>query len=292
MQTIHFTPYSRKYQSTVLQFVFDNQRTHTHLDWYRVGHWLQVYNPTMHLAWEGDKLVGFMAFSPVLRGQTWLRLAAIADEYPIMPTMRLLWESLTPTLRAQGATHIWILLVNPWLNPFVKTLEFDYMEDVVTMHRRSQELPVLRPHDVTLRLAYPEDYQIVMEIDHSAFIPAWQMHKPDVRQALRTSAMSTLAMYDGEIVGYQISTRHHNNGHLARIGVRPNIQGKGIGTILLHHLISQFERRFVQTMTVNTQFSNHQSQALYQRFGFMRNGFDLPTWRYTFPDSSIEETSS
>ena len=58
------------------------------------------------------------------------------------------------------------------------------------------------------------------------------------------------------------------------------MQGKRVGAILLHDLLTRFSKRGVQTMTVNTQASNIISQRLYQRYKFFRNGFDLPIWQY------------
>jgi ribosomal protein S18 acetylase RimI-like enzyme len=48
---------------------------------------------------------------------------------------------------------------------------------------------------------------------------------------------------------------------------------------LLHHLVQTLNKRGVRSITVNTQDSNVRSQRLYQRYGFERNGFDLPVWQ-------------
>jgi ribosomal protein S18 acetylase RimI-like enzyme len=88
----------------------------------------------------------------------------------------------------------------------------------------------------------------------------------------------TVAERDSAIIGYQLSTLYFDGGHLARLAVHPSAQGGGVGAALLHDLIQRFMRRGVGSITVNTQASNTRSQRLYQRFGFERNGYDLPVW--------------
>ena len=104
------------------------------------------------------------------------------------------------------------------------------------------------------------------------------MNATDIRLSQRQAASCTLALHDEEIVGYEIASRHHTAGHLARLAVHPKIQGKRVGQVLLNNLLTRFVKRGVKSMTVNTQASNIRSQRLYERYGFLRNGFDLPVW--------------
>ncbi len=80
------------------------------------------------------------------------------------------------------------------------------------------------------------------------------------------------------MVGYQLSTLYRDGLHLARLATLPEVQGQGIGGVLLGQLIDQFARRGVLSVTVNTQRSNLQSQRLYQRYGFDLTGLDMDVW--------------
>lgn len=64
-----------------------------------------------------------------------------------------------------------------------------------------------------------------------------------------------------------------------RLAVLPQVQGQRVGAALLHDLITRFARRSIHLMSVNTQSSNSRSRALYTRFGFRPNGYDLPYFR-------------
>ncbi|NJR12620.1 GNAT family N-acetyltransferase [bacterium] len=149
-------------------------------------------------------------------------------------------------------------------------------EDVVTLYRNAMALPPLTDAaNIQVRDAYLEDAPLLLHFDHLAFAPPWQMPLEDLRQAVRQAASATIISWQGEPLGYQISTRHHGSGHLARIAIHPNGQGRGLGAALLDDTLRRFLRRGVRSVTVNTQASNTRSQHLYERYDFRRNGFDL-----------------
>jgi ribosomal protein S18 acetylase RimI-like enzyme len=62
------------------------------------------------------------------------------------------------------------------------------------------------------------------------------------------------------------------------LAILPAAQGQGVGAQLLSDMVMRFTRRGFRSFTVNTQETNERSQRLYQRFGFVRNGYDLPVW--------------
>ena len=92
------------------------------------------------------------------------------------------------------------------------------------------------------------------------------------------ASSATIATLDGEVIGYQLSTRQDEVGHLARLAIHPAHRRKGIASALLHHLMDDFWQRGVTDLSVNTQMSNLPSQRLYERYGFFRNGYDLELW--------------
>jgi ribosomal protein S18 acetylase RimI-like enzyme len=69
-------------------------------------------------------------------------------------------------------------------------------------------------------------------------------------------------------------------GHLARLATRPDFQRLGIGTTLLHDLLTQFVRRGALRITVNTQQDNKHSISIYEKAGFVRTGEAYPVYLY------------
>jgi ribosomal-protein-alanine N-acetyltransferase len=272
--------YERQFRQDILSLLFYSHRTHTHLDWYQTGQWLDMPHNAIQLAYDKDKLVAVLGISAPLNHASWLRFALVAQGYDAAILFNSLWQSLQVWLHAQQVRLVSVLVINTWLNAYLPAMGFHFVEDVVTLHRIDSDMPSLPSHSLQLRNGYVEDIRSIVAVDHAAFAPPWQMSALDIRNSQRLAASCTVALYNGKIIGYEISTRHHTSGHLARLAVRPEMQGQKVGSVLLHNLLTKFSRRGVRSMTVNTQQSNLRSQRLYTRYGFRRNGFDLPIWEY------------
>ena len=87
-------------------------------------------------------------------------------------------------------------------------------------------------------------------------------------------------MINGEIIGYQLSTRNSFGTHLARLAVAPNHQGRGIGYLLVQDLLNQTRRAGLYRLTVNTQNDNRTSLALYHKIGFELSGERYTVFTY------------
>lgn len=289
--THEITGYERRYRQAVEDLLFHSYRVHTHLDWHSTGDWLDTHPPA-RLAWKGYRLIGVLAASEPLHGNSWIRISAIEDHAPAAPVLRALCCALAHDLCASGASRVSLLITHDWIEEYARTLGFQFDEDVVTLQRSGGNLPAPRPTSVRLRTMTPDDITHVATVDHTAFTPPWQMGTDELRQAYQISAAATVALQDDAIIGYQISTVYRDGAHLARLAVAPEAQGQGIGGILLHDAIRRFYRQGVFAMTVNTQASNHRSQRLYRAFGFRRNGYDLGVWSVAPAVLSISESYS
>jgi len=291
MISVQITPYDRRYREAIHSLLFYSRYTHVHLDWYKVAHWLETGNPTVHLAWHQQRLVGMLGAAPPLHGTSWIRLAGVDPRLNAPVIITQMWDALQADLRTQGVHSVYVLLLNNWLKPFLAELGFTFMEEVITLFRKSTIVPQNRI-ELDIHVAYHDDVIQLTSLDNATFDPPWQLSRNEMYQALRLSALCTVAKFQGRVVGYQLSTRHHTSGHLARLGVLPQAQGNGIGTQLIIDLIRRFVKRGVRSITVNTQLTNVHSQNLYYRHGFHRNGFDLPVWQFHLQPSTNRSSSS
>lgn len=172
------------------------------------------------------------------------------------------------------------MLFENWLTPFVQLLNMSYRDEVVTFVR--YHAPVLQgTSPFGLRVATMNDVPRLYAIDSQAFAPMWQMTPEDMRHARSAASTCTVALDENDIIGFQLSTAHHRNGHLARLAVLPQWQGQGVGTLLVNDMLRYFMRRHVDYVSVNTQLSNVVSQQVYRKLGFERNGYDTPIWGIT-----------
>lgn len=275
---INITPLERRYQQAVDDLLFRNYQVHTHLDWQDVTDWLHNGAGLVRLAWQGPRLMGVLGVAAPLNRTSWFRLAAVHDRASGGAVMAALWEVVAAELRAQGTESVSVLVTRAWVEQHVAELGFSFSEEIITLRRDGDLLPPSTPHELHVRLVTPADYDDICQLDHRAFEPPWQLSSPEMRLVGRVAVVFTVALLDERIIGYQVCTLYRDGAHLARLAVDPECQGQGVGRVLLADVLARFFRRRVYTMTVNTQESNLRSRRLYTRFGFQRNGYDLPVW--------------
>ena len=139
--------------------------------------------------------------------------------------------------------------------------------------------PLARNLHYFIRLMNYDDLDAVHALDFAAFEPVWQHSRDLLEIAFNDAAIATVVEDDHGILGYQVSTVNASDGHLARLAVHPRGQGSGVGYSLIQDLLSNFRRRGVPRVTVNTQTNNKASLALYQKVGFHKTGMMYPIFR-------------
>jgi ribosomal protein S18 acetylase RimI-like enzyme len=123
------------------------------------------------------------------------------------------------------------------------------------------------------------DLPWVVEADHAAFVPLWRNSLGALQRAFAQAILATVAQDEhGVIVGYQLSTGNPSGAHLARLAVRPEAQGLGVGGALAGDLLQRLRQRGPARLTVNTQDDNQVSLLLYEKLGFVRTGETFPVF--------------
>ncbi len=275
---VTITRYQRRNRQDVRDLLFRSYRMHSHLDWHETDQWLDSEDAPVRLAWSSNKLVGLLATSTPLNHTVWLRLVAVHDDAQPGPVLSALWADIVEELRGLTIHTVALLMLRDWILHYAADLGFHYVEEIVTLRRPGLPLPPEVPIPIEIRAAEEGEIGSITSVDQAAFAPPWQLTLSELRQAQRVAAMTTVAVKEREIVGYQLSTLYFDGSHLARLAVLPTAQHIGIGSALVADTLRRFVRRGVTSMTVNTQASNTRSQRLYADFGFVRNGYDLPVW--------------
>ncbi|MCC7448663.1 MAG: GNAT family N-acetyltransferase [Anaerolineae bacterium] len=275
---ITLIPYARRYQRALMRLVHNEQLLHVHLDWHTIDEWISDPAVPIYLAWFGDELIGAIAASPPLHGAAWLRMAAIDRLVDTGETLEALWSALRDRLVELGTDLVGVLIMQPELRPYVEAFGFAYHEEIVTLGRRGMQVPEPLREDVRIRHTDWREVAQVVAIDHAAFAPLWQLSEASLRMAARMAFSFTVAEMGKRIVGYQITTLHQDGVHLARLATLPDVQGIGVGGVLLGEMLNQAVRRGLISATVNTQGTNDQSQRLYNRYGFELTGLAMPVW--------------
>jgi len=110
----------------------------------------------------------------------------------------------------------------------------------------------------------------VLEVDAAAFDDFWKL---DARtfKAIASSCLHNvflLARKGGQVLGYVLGGSNGHLGYLQRLGVEPQLQGRGIGELLASHLLYDLYRHGATVAMVNTQAHNQAALNLYRSLGF------------------------
>jgi [ribosomal protein S18]-alanine N-acetyltransferase len=182
-----------------------------------------------------------------------------------------------------GVRLVGMLDVEGWMGRYVRPWGFHETNGVVTLRREFSPLPDLVPHEAAIRKASADDLPAIVQVDTAAFSPLWRYNQRDLEAAARQAATFTMIEHNNQVIGYQLSTRYAGSGHLARLAIHPDFQGRKLGGVLIHNMLHFFMAQGVPVITVNTQADNYQSQRLYTQYGFLLTGHRVPVWTLTLP---------
>ena len=117
----------------------------------------------------------------------------------------------------------------------------------------------------------------VLAVDQRAFSGFWRFDKLALKEA-KTATPSRrfrVAKLGGRVVGYAVTGRAGTRGYLQRLAVDPAVQGKGVGSMLVHDSFDWLRRRGADEALVNTQETNETALRLYERLGYRRHAQGL-----------------
>lgn len=253
-------------------------RVHRHLDWRPPLDWIGRH-PYL-VAEQSGKIVSALACPPDPPEVAWIRLFAVADGIPYTSAWGELWlaaraELSNSDLRINSA----VIPLQNWFQKLLEKSAFACTHHVVVLAWKGE--PLSPPRDISpalIRQMSQEDLPQVGVIDHEAFTMLWRHSQYSLSMALSQASIATVVSISGELAGYQISTWTTGGAHLARLAVKPQFQGIGIGYALLQDLLSRLSQRGIQYVTVNTQHNNLVSLALYKKAGFKLTGETYPVY--------------
>ncbi|HEX7975367.1 MAG TPA: GNAT family N-acetyltransferase, partial [Anaerolineales bacterium] len=239
-------PQDRQQLANLIHFEVN---VHRHLDWRPPLDW--IGHPPYLVAEMNGSLVASLACPPDPPGVAWVHLFAVAGG--IFPER--VWNVMWPTARQQliaGSDASWAAAIplQGWFRSILEESEFVQAHHVVMLSWERGSLPAAEDlPGVALRRMNFDDLPVVEQIDASSFEGVWQNSQSSLEIAYQQAAVATVAEEQGRLIGYQISTATPMGGHLARLGVVPQAQGRGIGYALVRDTLSQFQRRGARNVT-------------------------------------------
>jgi len=268
---IKVRPVRRDDQSRLANLLHFETHIHRHLDWISP---LELLDIQPFLVIEQDERIEAALSCPIDPPDVaWIRLFAASGAISHEAAWQLLWRDVLTQLREEGCKSVAAIALFKWFADMLERNKFQRVQDVIFLSwENNVEIEPLQLDSVSIRPMELDDLSMVAEIDQAAFKPIWRNSLQSLVAAYEQSQIATVAEASGRLVGYQISTSGHMDGHLARLAVHPDVQGLHIGKAILIDLLRQFKARKIRRVSVNTQEDNIKSINLYQKIGFKKTG--------------------
>ncbi len=155
--------------------------------------------------------------------------------------------------------------------PFLRA-GFEPRQQLALLSRPIQPPLSERNGGVSIRRARRRDHNSVLDVDHAAFEPFWQLDTVGLHEALRATPFRRFRVArpdpDKAPAGYAISGRSGPSGYLQRLAISPRQQGQGAGTALVVDGLTWMARWGATQAWVNTPQQNTGALRLYERLGF------------------------
>ena len=262
----------------IADLIIFEPRVHRHLDWRGPLEWLG-YSPYF-VTEENGRVSAALACPPDPDSVAWIRLFVHASHLTGPSAWSPLWDAVRGELSAHGGGTVAAISIQRWFEQILLENGFTLYQHIVLLEWAEQSThQIFLPANIQIREMTTEDLPRVVDVDASAFEPLWHNSLGALTKAFSQALYATVAEDASGVIGYQLSTGNSFGAHLARLAVRPEAQGHGLGLALVSDLILRLkERNSLSRITVNTQGNNAVSLALYHRLGFRRTGEQFPVY--------------
>ncbi len=133
---------------------------------------------------------------------------------------------------------------------------------------------------ITVRKAREEDIIAVTELERQCFSRPWS-YQSFVFELQSGDSWFSVALMDGEIIGFAVLHRFVDEGELFNIAVSEKMRGRGVGDRLLCDIIEGAKKHELKKIFLEVRKTNEPAKSLYKKHGFevcglRRNYYDDP----------------
>lgn len=254
---------------------------HRHLDWHSPLEWVGA--PNYWLLEEGGVATAALACPDDPPQIAWIRFFGHHPSVSAPQAWSSLWETACREMQQAGQrTQVTAIVVKQWFQSLLVSSGFELRQHIVMLelHQENDGFFPAPPH-IRIRPMRDADLPVVVQVDLAAFGQFWHNTKHTLQKARLQCASATVAEDDSGVIGYQLSMKNPLGAHLARLAVKPEAQGRGIGKALVSQLIDSLGVGQWSRLSVNTQADNTASLSLYKKIGFVLTGEHFPVFVYT-----------
>jgi ribosomal protein S18 acetylase RimI-like enzyme len=184
-------------------------------------------------------------------------------------------DAVVSTAGSLGANAILCIELDESRRPeFYRRVDFDLLEEVVTYELFGRPTEPAVVSAIEFRGANPStarERAELMRIDHAAFPWGWQNSDEEfIQYGFAPGVEIYLTYLDNEPVGYVGITAYLGWGHIDRVAIAPEWQGRGLGRESVRFSIDRLFALGAKRIGLSTQLTNERSQRLYEGLGFRR----------------------
>jgi ribosomal protein S18 acetylase RimI-like enzyme len=155
---------------------------------------------------------------------------------------------------------------------FYERIGFELLQEIIIYELPRLPRPIPEPATLRFERYAPAALDELVAVDHAAFPWIWR-NSPEEFAAYM--GLYGVEVYlgrepDGAAVTYFGITSYRGWGHLDRIAVLPDRQGRGYGLETLNAAVARLGEHGARRIGLSTQIDNPESQRLYERYGFRR----------------------
>ena len=264
----------------IANLIYYESYSHRHLDWHSPLEW--IGSPNYWVREEDGRITAALACPEDPPHVAWIRFFGYHQFLSAPQAWHPLWEmARNEVTSANTQTYVAAIVVKQWFQSLLLSSGFELKQNIVLLELRNENIRSFSaPHGIRIRPMHDADMPDVAKVDLAAFGQFWHNTEITLQRARLQCASATVAEDDSGVIGYQLSTKNPLGAHLARLGVKPETQGRGIGFALVSHLIHTLGASQLGRLSVNTQADNAASLALYKKLGFIHTGEYFPVLVY------------
>ncbi len=128
---------------------------------------------------------------------------------------------------------------------------------------------------ISVKKMNPEHIDSIVEIERAVFPTPWSENSfyQEIQSVYSQSFVAVMQRADSEkVVGYLSACCVYEECTINRIACHYHYRNKGIGSMLLEHLIRHAHIHGAKIFPLEVRESNRAAVALYEKFGFVRVG--------------------
>ena len=130
------------------------------------------------------------------------------------------------------------------------------------MNATAPQLP-LNPVNRAMR---ESDLRHVILLEREIFLFPWSLE--NFADSIRAGYLCNAMEDNNTLIGYSILMLGPDEAHILTLGIGAQWQKKGLGEMMLNHLIQQSAEHNAQSVLLDVRESNHGAAKLYKQLGF------------------------